>query len=136
MVHFTSMVKAPCLNLILLLYKERAIVSSIRCRSNWGKERTGASWKLEMLLLAEDSPGLPETEPAWAPGAASGCDSGPTLSLQGWDCHCVPARMGQSEPSSALLLVLCCLRARLGPGAGPAQPLSPGWDGEQPGLPG
>lgn len=78
---------------------------------------------MEMLLLAEDSPGLPETEPAWAPGAASGCDSGPTLSLQGWDCHCVPARVGLS-------LCPCqdgTIRAQLSPAAGAVLPQSSAW---------
>lgn len=72
-------------------------MTSIRCRSNSGKERTGASWKLEMLLLAEGPLGLPEAESTWSPGAASGCDSGPTLSLQRWD-----------YPSSAQRCCRCC----------------------------
>lgn len=58
MVHFTSVVEAPCVNLVLLLYKEQGTVTSLRHRSNSGKERAEASWKLEMLLLPGHPPGL------------------------------------------------------------------------------
>lgn len=108
-------------------------MTSIGCRSNSGKERAGASWKLEILLLTEDPPGLPEAKPATSPEAESVCDSGPTLSLQGWDCQSSALSAGVS---AVLPGAVCWLRTRPGTGAGPAQPLSPGWDGEQPVLPG